>query len=132
MRRGIRGIALLVLICILVYRYHTMPEYKINSSISVESPAGRETLLRVTVYRNHYAEDLPGKIEQFFVDMNGEPLEGVNKIAKTIENKGFSRKGKADGKNFVRWKPLHILERCKEKRQGKTAVRHGLGIVFKL
>lgn len=62
----------------------------------------------------------------------GEPLEGVNKIAKTIENKGFSRKGKADGKNFVRWKPLHILERCKEKRQGKTAVRHGLGIVFKL
>ncbi len=63
---------------------------------------------------------------------NGEPLEGVNKIAKTIENKGFSRKGKADGKNFVRWKPLHILERCKEKRQGKTAVRHGLGIVFKL
>lgn len=65
-------------------------------------------------------------------DANGEPLEGVNKIAKTIENKGFSRKGKADGKNFVRWKPLHILERCKEKRQGKTAVRHGLGIVFKL
>lgn len=63
---------------------------------------------------------------------NGEPLEGVNKIAKTIENKGFSRKGKADGKNFVRWKPLHILERCKEKRQGKTAVRHGLGIVLKL
>lgn len=63
---------------------------------------------------------------------NGEPLEGVNKIAKTIENKGFSRKGKADGKNFVRWKPLHILERCKERRQGKTAVRHGLGIVFKL
>ena len=63
---------------------------------------------------------------------NGEPLEGVNKIAKTIENKGFSRKGKADGKNFVRWKPLHILERCKEKRQGKAAVRHGLGIVFKL
>lgn len=63
---------------------------------------------------------------------DGEPLEGVNKIAKTIENKGFSRKGKADGKNFVRWKPLHILERCKEKRQGKTAVRHGLGIVFKL
>ena len=62
----------------------------------------------------------------------GEPLEGVNKIAKTIENKGFSRKGKADGKNFVRWKPLHILGRCKEKRQGKTAVRHGLGIVFKL
>lgn len=61
-----------------------------------------------------------------------EPLEGVNKIAKTIENKGFSRKGKADGKNFVRWKPLHILERCKEKRQGKAAVRHGLGIVFKL
>lgn len=34
---------------------------------------------------------------------NGEPLEGVNKIAKTIENKGFSRKGKADGKNFIRW-----------------------------
>ena len=67
-----------------------------------------------------------------FSDLNGEPLEGVNKIAKTIENKGFSRKGKADGKNFVRWKPLHILERCKEKRQGKTAVRHGLGIVFKL
>lgn len=66
------------------------------------------------------------------VDFVGEPLEGVNKIAKTIENKGFSRKGKADGKNFVRWKPLHILERCKEKRQGKTAVRHGLGIVFKL
>lgn len=65
-------------------------------------------------------------------DCNGEPLEGVNKIAKTIENKGFSRKGKADGKNFVRWKPLHILERCKEKRQGKAAVRHGLGIVFKL
>lgn len=65
-------------------------------------------------------------------DPFGEPLEGVNKIAKTIENKGFSRKGKADGKNFVRWKPLHILERCKEKRQGKTAVRHGLGIVFKL
>ena len=65
-------------------------------------------------------------------DANGEPLEGVNKIAKTIENKGFSRKGKADGKNFVRWKPLHILERCKEKRQGKAAVRHGLGIVFKL
>lgn len=65
-------------------------------------------------------------------DIIGEPLEGVNKIAKTIENKGFSRKGKADGKNFVRWKPLHILERCKEKRQGKTAVRHGLGIVFKL
>lgn len=64
--------------------------------------------------------------------VNGEPLEGVNKIAKTIENKGFSRKGKADGKNFVRWKPLHILERCKEKRQGKAAVRHGLGIVFKL
>ncbi len=66
------------------------------------------------------------------VDYTREPLEGVNKIAKTIENKGFSRKGKADGKNFVRWKPLHILERCKEKRQGKTAVRHGLGIVFKL
>lgn len=66
------------------------------------------------------------------MDEDGEPLEGVNKIAKTIENKGFSRKGKADGKNFVRWKPLHILERCKEKRQGKTAVRHGLGIVFKL
>lgn len=66
------------------------------------------------------------------VEYAGEPLEGVNKIAKTIENKGFSRKGKADGKNFVRWKPLHILERCKEKRQGKTAVRHGLGIVFKL
>lgn len=65
-------------------------------------------------------------------ELDGEPLEGVNKIAKTIENKGFSRKGKADGKNFVRWKPLHILERCKEKRQGKTAVRHGLGIVFKL
>ena len=65
-------------------------------------------------------------------EWTGEPLEGVNKIAKTIENKGFSRKGKADGKNFVRWKPLHILERCKEKRQGKTAVRHGLGIVFKL
>lgn len=65
-------------------------------------------------------------------DLGGEPLEGVNKIAKTIENKGFSRKGKADGKNFVRWKPLHILERCKEKRQGKAAVRHGLGIVFKL
>lgn len=63
---------------------------------------------------------------------SAEPLEGVNKIAKTIENKGFSRKGKADGKNFVRWKPLHILERCKEKRQGKAAVRHGLGIVFKL
>lgn len=66
------------------------------------------------------------------VCLMGEPLEGVNKIAKTIENKGFSRKGKADGKNFVRWKPLHILERCKEKRQGKAAVRHGLGIVFKL
>lgn len=66
------------------------------------------------------------------LEYNAEPLEGVNKIAKTIENKGFSRKGKADGKNFVRWKPLHILERCKEKRQGKTAVRHGLGIVFKL
>lgn len=65
-------------------------------------------------------------------NLEGEPLEGVNKIAKTIENKGFSRKGKADGKNFVRWKPLHILERCKEKRQGKAAVRHGLGIVFKL
>lgn len=65
-------------------------------------------------------------------ELDGEPLEGVNKIAKTIENKGFSRKGKADGKNFVRWKPLHILERCKEKRQGKAAVRHGLGIVFKL
>ena len=63
---------------------------------------------------------------------DGEPLEVVNKIAKTIENKGFPRKGKADGKNFVRWKPLHILERCKEKRQGKAAVRHGLGIVFKL
>lgn len=69
---------------------------------------------------------------QNVLDLSGEPLEGVNKIAKTIENKGFSRKGKADGKNFVRWKPLHILERCKEKRQGKTAVRHGLGIVFKL
>lgn len=68
----------------------------------------------------------------YLAERNGEPLEGVNKIAKTIENKGFSRKGKADGKNFVRWKPLHILERCKEKRQGKTAVRHGLGIVFKL
>ena len=67
-----------------------------------------------------------------YAEIDGEPLEGVNKIAKTIENKGFSRKGKADGKNFVRWKPLHILERCKEKRQGKTAVRHGLGIVFKL
>ncbi len=74
---------------------------------------------------------LPGAVS-ISLDANGEPLEGVNKIAKTIENKGFSRKGKADGKNFVRWKPLHILERCKEKRQGKTAVRHGLGIVFKL
>ena len=38
-----------------------------------------------------------------FSGLNGEPLEGVNKIAKTIENKGFSRKGKADGKNFIRW-----------------------------
>ena len=74
---------------------------------------------------------MPGAVS-IALDPNGEPLEGVNKIAKTIENKGFSRKGKADGKNFVRWKPLHILERCKEKRQGKTAVRHGLGIVFKL
>ena len=74
---------------------------------------------------------MPGAVS-LSLDPNGEPLEGVNKIAKTIENKGFSRKGKADGKNFVRWKPLHILERCKEKRQGKTAVRHGLGIVFKL
>ena len=74
---------------------------------------------------------MPGAVS-IALDLNGEPLEGVNKIAKTIENKGFSRKGKADGKNFVRWKPLHILERCKEKRQGKTAVRHGLGIVLKL
>ena len=74
---------------------------------------------------------MPGAVS-LSLDPNGEPLEGVNKIAKTIENKGFSRKGKADGKNFVRWKPLHILERCKEKRQGKTAVRHGLGIVFEL
>ena len=74
---------------------------------------------------------MPGSVS-ISLDANGEPLEGVNKIAKTIENKGFSRKGKADGKNFVRWKPLHILKRCKEKRQGKTAVRHGLGIVFKL
>lgn len=74
---------------------------------------------------------MPGAVS-LSLDPNGEPLEGVNKIAKTIENKGFSRKGKADGKNFVRWKPLHILERCKEKRQGKAAVRHGLGIVFKL
>ncbi len=92
MRRGIRGTALLVLISIFVYRYYTMPEYKINSSISVESPAGRETLLRVTVYRNHYAEDLPAKIEQFFVDMNGEPMtlqlelyfEGYNEPYKIV------------------------------------------------
>lgn len=77
---------------------------------------------------------IPGMVmcTKALLDVNPEPLEGVNKIAKTIENKGFSRKGKADGKNFVRWKPLHILERCKEKRQGKAAVRHGLGIVFKL
>ena len=73
-----------------------------------------------------------GREKRIPFEVTAEPLEGVNKIAKTIENKGFSRKGKADGKNFVRWKPLHILERCKEKRQGKTAVRHGLGIVFKL
>ena len=33
----------------------------------------------------------------------GKPWEGVNKKAKTIENKGFSQKGKADGKNFIRW-----------------------------
>lgn len=75
---------------------------------------------------------VPRNFMQQLLEVKGEPLEGVNKIAKTIENKGFSRKGKADGKNFVRWKPLHILERCKEKRQGKAAVRHGLGIVFKL
>ena len=74
---------------------------------------------------------MPGAVS-LALDPNGEPLEGVNKIAKTIENKGFSRKGKADGKNFIRWKPLHILECGKEKRTGETAVRHGLGIVFKL
>lgn len=93
----------------------------------------RQYIAKVKNGEDFYELDDDGEeTDEVVLDADGEPLEGVNKIAKTIENKGFSRKGKADGKNFVRWKPLHILERCKEKRQGKTAVRHGLGIVFKL
>ncbi len=75
MGRGIKikGITLLLLICILGYWHHTIPEYKIKSSISMENPTERQTILRVIVYKNYYAEDLPGKIEQFFVELNGKP-----------------------------------------------------------
>ena len=96
-----------------------------------QADLARATGIRPNTINELYHE-LVDRVNLEHLDLICEPLEGVNKIAKTIENKGFSRKGKADGKNFVRWKPLHILERCKEKRQGKAAVRHGLGIVFKL
>lgn len=61
------------LIGLYLYGYHVIPEYRIQSSISFESPSERETTLNVIVYRNHYSEGLPAEIEKFYLDMNGCP-----------------------------------------------------------
>ena len=60
-------------ICILGYGYHVIPEYKIKSSISFDSPSGRDTVLNVVVYKNYYSEGLPAEIEKFYLDMNDCP-----------------------------------------------------------
>ena len=54
MGRGIKikGITLLLLICILGYWHHTIPEYKIKSSISMENPTERQTICRGLARKN--------------------------------------------------------------------------------
>lgn len=72
MRVRVWGINLM-LICILAYGYHAMPEYKIKNDMSFIGPSGRHTIVKVIIYKNHYAQELPEKIEKFFVNLNGEP-----------------------------------------------------------
>ena len=61
--------------------------------MSFESTWERQTILQVIVYRNHHDQELPGKIEELFVNLNGSPttlqlelyFEGHSKPYKTID-----------------------------------------------
>ncbi len=56
-----------------LYGYHVIPDYRIQSSISFESPSGRETMLNVVVFKDYYNKELWKEIEKFYLDMNGYP-----------------------------------------------------------
>lgn len=93
MKRRIWAIVVLLFVCILGYRYCTIPEYKIRSSMSIGGSLERETILRVIVYKNHYDKRLVESIEDFFLKMNGYPatlqielyFEGSSAPYKTVK-----------------------------------------------
>lgn len=84
-----------MLVGLYLYGYKIIPEYKIQTSISMESQSDRQTILQVIVYRNHHDQELPGKIEEFFMNLNGSPtelqmnlyFEGQSKPYKTVDFK---------------------------------------------